>query len=790
MQRAGALFAGLGMWWWLSWDLVAVCEAAKGRVPRLRLSYKDLLATNRSVLFLGHRGSLDFRSLYLDEYRDRLFIGGKDTLYSLRLDQTNMDVKEIYWPPLPGQKEECFRKGKDLVTECANYIRVLYPLNRTHLLACGTGAFHPVCAFIYVGHRGEHMFSMDPTSVESGRGRCPHEPNRAFASTFFGGDLYTGLTADFLGRDSVIFRTMGHRSSLRTEMDQRLLNAPKFVAAYMIPENDDRDNDKVYFFFTEKAAESDSKGHAIFSRVGRICVNDAGGQRVLVNKWSTFNKARLVCSVPGPDGIDTHFDELEDVFLLRAKDGKNPEVYALFSTISNVFQGFAICVYRMADIWEVFNGPFAHKDGPDHQWAAYEGKVPYPRPGVCPSKTTNQPSRQYSSTKDYPDEVLQFARAHPLMSKSVYPIQRRPVLVKTNLQHRLRQLVVDRVEAEDGHYDVMFIGTEAGSILKVIALQRGNFATVEEVVLEELQVFKVPVPITEMEISVKRQMLYVGSRVGVAQVKLHQCETYGTACAECCLARDPYCAWDGLTCTRYQESGKRRFRRQDIQNGNPMHQCLDQNLTVDDFDSIEEKVVYGTEHNSTFLECIPKSPQAAVQWFVRRSPQELRDEVKTDERIMKTEYGLLFRKLFRQDTGTYYCRSQEQGFTQTVTKIILEVVENEQLEQIFQREQEEELPRPPCRVPNLRLLHGQRLWFKDIIHLIGYANLQRVEEYCERVWCGDRPLWHKGKLPKSKNLLEGGKKGRGKQPGDRNRVPRQAVATEGDMEATLGKNTP
>lgn len=74
-------------------------------------------------------------------------------------------------------------------------------------------------------------------------------------------------------------------------------------------------------------------------------------------------------------------------------------------------------------------------------------------------------------------------------------------------------------------------------------------------------------------------MLYVGSRVGVAQVRLHQCETYGTACAECCLARDPYCAWDGLSCTRYQALAKRRFRRQDIRNGNPMHQCLDQNLT-------------------------------------------------------------------------------------------------------------------------------------------------------------------------------------------------------------------
>ena len=38
-------------------------------------------------------------------------------------------------------------------------------------------------------------------------------------------------------------------------------------------------------------------------------------------------------------------------------------------------------------------------------------------------------------------------------------------------------------------------------------------------------------------------MLYVGSRLGVARLQLHQCETYGSACAECCLARDPYCAW-------------------------------------------------------------------------------------------------------------------------------------------------------------------------------------------------------------------------------------------------------
>lgn len=51
-----------------------------------------------------------------------------------------------------------------------------------------------------------------------------------------------------------------------------------------------------------------------------LCVscpqNDDGGHCCLVNKWSTFLKARLICSVPGADGIETHFDELSECDLL------------------------------------------------------------------------------------------------------------------------------------------------------------------------------------------------------------------------------------------------------------------------------------------------------------------------------------------------------------------------------------------------------------------------------------------------------------------------------------------
>ena len=42
-----------------------------------------------------------------------------------------------------------------------------------------------------------------------------------------------------------------------------------------------------------------------------LCLqNDIGGQRSLVNKWTTFLKARMVCSVLEEDGTETHFDEL------------------------------------------------------------------------------------------------------------------------------------------------------------------------------------------------------------------------------------------------------------------------------------------------------------------------------------------------------------------------------------------------------------------------------------------------------------------------------------------------
>lgn len=61
---------------------------------------------------------------------------------------------------------------------------------------------------------------------------------------------------------------------------------------------------------------------------------------------------------------------------------------------SSIFRGSAVCIYSMADIRAAFNGPYAHKEGPDHRWVEYEGRIPYPRPGTVHALTITHKQKQ------------------------------------------------------------------------------------------------------------------------------------------------------------------------------------------------------------------------------------------------------------------------------------------------------------------------------------------------------------------------------------------------------------
>uniref|UniRef100_A0AAQ5XI74 Sema domain, immunoglobulin domain (Ig), short basic domain, secreted, (semaphorin) 3B n=1 Tax=Amphiprion ocellaris TaxID=80972 RepID=A0AAQ5XI74_AMPOC len=701
--------------------------------PRMKLSYKELQQFHGVRRFELER-SCCFSALLLDEERGRLFVGAKNFLLSLSLDNIAKQEHKIYWPAPVDWREECNWAGKDITSDCVNYVKIVHHYNRTHLYACGTGAFHPTCAFVEVGHRMEdHVFRIDPSKVEDGKGKSPYDPRHNAASVLVGDELYAGVATDLMGRDFTIFRSLGKRPSIRTEQhDSRWLNEPKFVGSFWVPESENPDDDKVFFFFRETAVEAQGLGKSTYSRIGQLCRNDMGGQRSLVNKWTTFLKTRLICSVPGADGSDTYFDELRDVFLLQTRDRKNPLVYTVFSTSSSVFKGSAVCLYSMNDIRRAFLGPFAHKEGPNYQWVPFQGKVPYPRPGMCPSKTFGS----FESTKGFPDDVIQFARHHPLMYNPVYPMSRRPVFVRTNVDYSFTQIAVDRVSAADGQYDVMFIGTDKGTVLKVINVPRESWNNMEELLLEELEVFK----LIRLATPVTAQQLYVGSDHGLAQVPLHRCSVYGKACAECCLARDPYCAWDGTSCTRYLPNTKRRFRRQDVRNGDPNTLCsgdrCDHNeelwLFLGYSHRVAERKLYGVEGSSTFLECIPKSLQARVTWTFQKHPQNPREEVRLDDRILQTDRGLLIRRVLKRDVGVYQCHAMEHGFTQTLLGITLEVVPStsSSVSNLPSDASVRLDPRSGSGPPTT----SQKLWYRDFMQLVDHPNLSTVDQICEQVW--------------------------------------------------------
>lgn len=55
--------------------------------------------------------------------------------------------------------------------ECANFVRLIEPWNRTHLYTCGTGAYQPICTFINRGWRAEVSRKMWDWSSCSRRGK-------------------------------------------------------------------------------------------------------------------------------------------------------------------------------------------------------------------------------------------------------------------------------------------------------------------------------------------------------------------------------------------------------------------------------------------------------------------------------------------------------------------------------------------------------------------------------------------------------------------------------------------
>ncbi|XP_032158011.1 semaphorin-6C isoform X5 [Mustela erminea] len=431
--------------------------------------------------------------------------------------------------------ENCAVRGK-LTDECHNYIRVLVPWDSQTLLACGTNSFSPVC-------RSYGITSLQQEGEElSGQARCPFDATQSNVAVFAEGSLYSATAADFQASDAVVYRSLGPQPPLRSaKYDSKWLREPHFVHAL-------EHGDHVYFFFREVSVEDARLGRVQFSRVARVCKRDMGGSpRALDRHWTSFLKLRLNCSVPGDSTF--YFDVLQALTGPVDLYGRSA-LFGVFTTQTNSIPGSAVCAFYLDDIEHGFEGKFKEQRSLDGAWTPVsEDRVPSPRPGSCAGVGV---AALFPSSRDLPDEVLTFIKAHPLLDPAVPPATHQPLLTLTS-RALLTQLAVDGRAGPYRNTTVLFLGSNDGTVLKVLP-PGGPSGGREPILLEEINAYspsrcsgkraaQMARRVIGLELDTEGHRLFVAFSGCIIYLPLSRCARHG-ACRRSCLAsQDPYCGW-------------------------------------------------------------------------------------------------------------------------------------------------------------------------------------------------------------------------------------------------------
>ncbi|CAH1640347.1 unnamed protein product [Spodoptera littoralis] len=473
--------------------------------------------------FLGNDTHTDYFRLLLRD-GNYLLVGGRNVVYNLSLTDLTEQRRLVWYSP-ENDVKMCVVKGKD-EESCQNYIRVLVSLGPGRLLVCGTNSFRPFCREYSVQRDSYHM-----EREKSGQAVCPYDPEHNSTAVYADGELYSGTVADFSGMEPIIYR-----EPLQTEpYDSMTLNAPDFVNSLV-------HGNFVYFFFRETAVEYINCGKAVYSRVARVCRDDRGGPHRFKQRWTSFLKSRLNCSVAGD--FPFYFNEIQSTTELieGVYGGLNAQlIYGTFTTPPNSISGSAVCAFSMQDIADTFEGTFKEQSAINSNWLPVNSaKVPEPRPGTC-----------HNDSRQLPDQTLNFIKTHALMDESVPAFFGEPIVIRTSFHYRFTQIAVDpQVKTPGGKaYDVLFIGTDNGKIIKAInAVSYDSNKRAVPVVIEELQAFAAGSPVRALRVARAgrdaARLIAVSDRQ-VLSLRLHRCSSDKiSSCSECVALQDPYCAWD------------------------------------------------------------------------------------------------------------------------------------------------------------------------------------------------------------------------------------------------------
>jgi len=476
----------------------------------------------------------------LKEDGTSVLVGARNIIYNLSLpDLAEFPKERIHWSCARLDKTNCDLKGKS-ETDCQNYIRVLSVIQNDRLLVCGTNCYNPMCRH-YLHVNGSYRVETE----FSGKGYAPYDPTHNSTSIFTNGHLYSATVADFSGTDPLIIK-----NGLRTEQyDYKHLNAPNFVSSI-------EDKEHVYFFFREAAVEYMNCGKSIYSRVARVCKNDEGGTHKFSNRWTTFLKSRINCSLPGE--YPFYFNEIQSTTNFFPDSQDNEVLYGVFTTPQNSILGSAICRISKNDVAISFESDFKNQEFVNSNWLPLRhSQVPEPRPGRC-----------YNQTTKLPESSLHFIKNHCLVDKAVPSRPSSPLFVKYGDNEMFTKIALHRHvrDLNGDKFDIIFVGTNRGKVMRIL-VEADNPDIDTSALQEEIQIFDHTVPVLNLLIVAPEgpeTRLIALSTDSVKSIPVHMCHKIET-CAACTIVSKPYCAWDTLNgeCVAHSSVSDKEYLIQD-----------------------------------------------------------------------------------------------------------------------------------------------------------------------------------------------------------------------------------
>ena len=420
---------------------------------------------------------------------------------------------------------------------CQNYVRVLVQSGKGRWLVCGTNSFAPQCR-VYSQGEGEGGYQVEREF--SGTGVCPYDPRHNSTATLLPDSsfLYAATVTDRAASDPLIYRRSlaspiapeppHSAQQLRTQRyDLKTLRQPQFVSSFT-------HGDYVYFWFREMAVEADG---AVYARVARVCRNDQGGpadHESWSSSWTSFLKARLNCSLPAAvSGLPFYFDQLQATTGLVESSGGAQLVYAVLSTPPSPVQMSAVCAFRLQDVAALFHtGAFLAQQTQHQRWLPLpDDQVPRPRPGQCTH-----------DSRRLPPHTIHFIQRHSLMARPVPNYFAQPLLIDNSMGAQFTQVAVQSdVQTVGGRlFDVLFVGTADGRVLKLVTVDGA-----QSVVVESLEIFEGQ-PVRNLLVHWSESgegRLVVVSEGSLRSVPLAHCSRQ-VSCSACVRLQDPHCAWD------------------------------------------------------------------------------------------------------------------------------------------------------------------------------------------------------------------------------------------------------